>query len=248
VTPLWVVAFLDLPGDRHEAGADFWAAVTGFERGPQRGEDGQFATLVPPMGTDYLRVQRLEEDTPRVHVDLHVDDPASAAREAEELGAELLESPYDDLRTMRSPGGLVFCFVPESGGERPPATSWPDGRTSYVDQVCLDIPPSRYDDELAFWAAVTGWQRRDPTPGSEFGRVTGPPDQPLLLLLQRLDDEQEAVTAHLDWSASDPEAEVAAHVAAGAEVQGRFPGWTVLRDPAGLSYCITHRRPGVRPR
>jgi hypothetical protein len=55
------------------------------------------------------------------------------------------------------------------------------------------------------------------------------------------------VTAHLDWSASDPEAEVAAHVAAGAEVQRRFQGWTVLRDPAGLPYCITHRRPGDRP-
>ena len=157
-----------------------------------------------------------------MHLDLHVDDPAAAGAEAEALGAERLESPYDDLRTMRSPGGFVFCFVPEPGGERPPPTTWPDGRTSYVDQVCLDIPPSRYDDELAFWAALTGWPRRDPRPGSEFGRVTGPPGQPLFLLLQRLDDEQEAVTAHLDWATSDHEAEVAAHVAAGAEVEGRF--------------------------
>ena len=82
MTPRWIVAFLDLPGDTHDAGADFWSAVTGFQRGPQRGEQGQFATLVPPTGTDYLRVQRLEEHTPRVHLDLHVDDPASAAVEA----------------------------------------------------------------------------------------------------------------------------------------------------------------------
>ena len=42
---------------------------------------------------------------------------------------------------MRSPGGLVFCLVPGPGGERPPCQrSWPDGRTSQVDQVCLDIP------------------------------------------------------------------------------------------------------------
>jgi uncharacterized protein DUF664/glyoxalase superfamily protein len=247
VTPTWIVAFLDLPADTHEAGADFWSTVTGFARGPQRGEEGQFATLVPSEGTDYLRVQRLEEDTPRVHLDLHVDDPAAAAVEAEALGAELLESPYDEVKTMRSPGGFVFCFVPEGGGERPPPAQWPDGRTSYVDQVCLDVPPGRYDDELAFWAAVTGWTRRDPSPGSEFGRVTGPPGQPLFLLLQRLDDEQEAVTAHLDWSASDPEAEVAAHVAAGAEVQGQSGAWTVLEDPAGMTYCVTHRRPGLRP-
>jgi hypothetical protein len=247
VTPRWIVAFLDLPGDTHDAGADFWSAVTGFQRGPQRGEQGQFATLVPPTGTDYLRVQRLEEHTPRVHLDLHVDDPASAAVEAEALGADVLESPYDDLRTLRSPGGLVFCLVPEAGGVRPPPTAWPDGRTSYVDQVCLDIPPSRYDAELTFWAAVTGWSRRDPRPGSEFGRVTGPADQPLSLLLQRLDEEQDEVTGHLDWAASDHEAELAAHEAVGAEVQGRFEGWTVLRDPAGLPYCVTRRRPGDRP-
>ncbi len=247
MSPSWIVAFLDLPGDTHEAGANFWAAVTGFRRGPQRGEQGQFATLVPSAGTDYLRVQRLEERTPRVHLDLHVDDPAAAGASAEALGAEPLESPYDDLRIMRSPGGLVFCFVPEPGGERPLPTTWPDGRTSYVDQVCLDIPPSRYDEELAFWASVTGWQRRDPGPGSEFGRLTPGPAQPLQLLLQRLDDEQDLVTAHLDWAASDHEAELAAHQAAGAELQGRFEGWTVLRDPAGLAYCVTRRRPGARP-
>ena len=255
MTPLWMVAFLDLPGDTHEAGANFWSEVTGFQRGPQRGEEGQFATLVPSVGTDYLRVQRLEEDTPRVHLDLHVDDPATAAIELEGHGAEVLESPYDDLRTMSSPGGFVFCLVPEPGGVRPPPTTWPDpstgsgqgARTSYVDQVCLDIPPSRYDDELAFWAAVTGWRRREPSPGSEFGRLTPGPEQPLQLLLQRLDDEQSTVTAHLDWAASDHEAELAAHEAAGAEVQARFEHWTVLRDPAGLTYCVTRRRPGDRP-
>ncbi len=242
-----MVAFLDLPGEVHDAGADFWAGVTGFERGPQRGEDGQFATLVPPAGTDYLRVQRLEEDTPRVHLDLHVADPAAAGEETAALGAERLDSPYPDLRTMRSPGGFVFCLVPEGGDVRPAPRTWPDGHTSYVDQVCLDVPPSRYDAELDFWAALTGWQRRDPRPGSEFGRVTPGADQPLQLLVQRLDDEQEVVTAHLDWAASDHEAELAAHVAAGAEVQGRFEGWTVLRDPAGTTYCVTRRRPGDRP-
>jgi len=247
MTPVWITAFLDLPEADHHAGADFWSAVTGYPRSPSRGEHGQFATLVPPHGTDYLRVQRLDVPRPRVHVDLHVDDVPAAAVDAEALGAQEVEAPDDDLRIMRSPGGFVFCLVPGSGGRRPPPTVWPDGRTSYVDQVCLDIPPSRYDDELAFWAALTGWRRRDPRPGSEFGRVTPGPDQPLQLLLQRLDDEQDAVTAHLDWAASDREAEVAAHLEAGAELEGVFEGWTVLRDPAGMTYCVTGRRPGDRP-
>jgi hypothetical protein len=246
MTPIWLEAFLDFPAETYDTGAAFWADVTGYRLGSQRGPEGQFATLEPPEGLDFLRVQRIA-DGPRLHVDVHVEDTEAAAVEAERLGAARQESPFPDVAIMRSPGGFVFCFVREGAGERPPPRTWPDGRTSYVDQVCLDVPPSRYDDELAFWTALTGWERRDPKPGSEFGRVTGPPEQPLYLLLQRLDDEQEVVTAHLDWSASDPEAEEAAHVAAGAELLGRFRGWTVLRDPAGMPYCITHRRPGVRP-
>jgi hypothetical protein len=244
--PHWVTAFLDLPEETHEAGSAFWSAVTGYHRSAPRGEDGQFATLVPPVGTDFLRVQRLSEG-PRVHLDLHVDDPEAAAAGAESLGAEALGTSYDGVRSVRSPGGFAFCFVRGGAEERPPPTTWPDGRTSYVDQVCLDVPPSRYDAELDFWTAVTGWRRRDPRPGSEFGRVTPGPEQPLQLLLQRLDDEQDAVSAHLDWAASEHEAEVSAHVAAGARVRGRFEGWTVLEDPAATTYCITRRRPGDRP-
>ena len=246
MTPRWITAFLDLPEDSHDEAVAFWSAVTGCALSPRRGDHGQFATLEPPAGTGYLRVQRLAEG-PRVHLDLHVDDVGAAAAEAESLGATVVDARHDDLRILRSPGGFVFCLVPGGTGDRPAPATWPDGRTSHVDQVCLDVPPSRYDAELDFWAALTGWVRRDPRPGSEFGRVTGPPGQPLFLLLQRLDDEQEAVTAHLDWSASDPVAELAAHEAAGAELEARFDGWTVLRDPAGQPYCITHRRPGLRP-
>jgi predicted enzyme related to lactoylglutathione lyase len=240
-------AFLDYPADVYEAGADFWAAVTGWPRSPQRGEHGQFTSLAPSTGLGYLRVQRVGDGGPRIHVDLWVDDLAAAADEAVALGAAVVAQPYDDVTILRSPGGFVFCLVPGTGGARPAPTTWPDGRTSYADQVCLDVPPSRYGAELGFWSDVTGWRRRDPRPGSEFGRVTPGPEQPLQLLVQRLDDEQDAVTAHLDWAASDPEAEIAAHVRAGAEVQGRFQGWTVLRDPAGMTYCITRRAPGDRP-
>jgi hypothetical protein len=247
VSPVRLTAFLDHPDGGFEAAADFWSTVTGWPRSPVRGEHGQFLSLVPPTGTDYLRLQRLAEGEPRVHVDVHVTETAPAVAEAERLGATVVDTPYDDVTILRSPGGFVFCIVPGRPGERPEPTTWPGGRTSYVDQVCLDIPPSRYDAELDFWAEITGWRRRDPRPGSEFGRLTPGSGQPLQLLLQRLDDEQDAVTAHLDWAASDHEAELERHVAAGAEVQGRFEGWTVLRDPAGMTYCVTRRKPGDRP-
>jgi hypothetical protein len=65
--------------------------------------------------------------------------------------------------------------------------------------------------------------------------------------MQRLDDEQVAVSAHLDWASTDRGAEIQQHVAAGAELQKSFAGWTVLRDPAGMTYCITGRSTGDRP-
>lgn len=248
VTPLWTTAFLDVPAASYEATADFWSAVTGYPRSPSRGPEGQFCSLLPPTGTDHLRLQRLE-DGPRVHLDVAVAELDAAVPEAEALGARAVAQPFDGVTVLESPGGFTFCLVRGTPGEPPGPTRWPDGRTSYVDQVCLDVPPSRYDAELDFWADLTGWERRDPRPGSEFGRVTpaASSGQPLQLLVQRLDDEQERVTAHLDWSADDHEAELAAHQAAGAVLEGRFEGWTVLRDPSGAAYCVTRRRAGARP-
>ena len=57
--------------------------------------------------------------------------------------------------------------------------------------------------------------------------------------------------AHFDWSSTDREAEIARHVAAGAQEVASFgaqeaagfKGWTVLRGPAGVTYCITGRSP-----
>ena len=174
-------------------------------------------------------------------------DPAAAAAEVERLGAEVLASPYDDLTTC---GRRAASSSAWSRSRWRRARRRPPGPTAARRTSTRSASTSRraaYDDELAFWAAVTGWRRRDPAPGSEFGRCHTGPDQPLQLLLQRLDDEQDTVSAHLDWAASDHEAEVAAHAGRRRRGQGRFEGWTVLRDPAGLTYCITRRRPGDRP-
>jgi hypothetical protein len=196
------------------------------------------------VGEVHLKLQRLGATAPRVHLDVHVDDPAAAEREAVALGASLDRRPFAGVTVLRSPGGFTFCLVRGGTGARPAPRTWPDGHTSYIDQVCLDVPPSRYDAELDFWEAATGWRRR--VPEQEFGRVTPGDDQPLQLLFQRLDDEQDHVTAHLDWATSDVAAEVAAHEAAGARVVARRDDWTVLRDPAGLAYCVTRREPGTR--
>ena len=48
-------------------------------------------------------------------------------------------------------------------------------------------------------------------------------------------------TAHLDWSCDDIDAAVARHVELGGTIVERFRYWTVMADPGGTTYCLTHR-------
>ncbi|GAA1164463.1 VOC family protein [Nocardioides aquiterrae] len=241
-SPFWVSAFLDFaPGD-FERGVEFWQGVTGYTLSARRGADGEFATLVPPEGDDYLRVQALADGAARIHLDLHVENPTVAAEAAVELGAQVLVRHELGYVVLRSPGGFVFCFVHAHRARRPPPATWPDGTASQVDQVCLDIPPSAYDAEVPFWQALTGWDL-DPDVSEEFARLAPPDEQPLRWLLQRLDDDEPAVRAHLDLSCTDRAAETARHVALGATAGPAYDDWTVLTDPVGTAYCITRRNP-----
>jgi predicted enzyme related to lactoylglutathione lyase len=246
VDPTWLTAFLDLPADVHDAGTAFWQDVTGWPLSEPRGAAGEFATFVPAQGDAVLKVQRTGGKA-AVHLDLHVADPDAAAQEAVGLGATV-SADHGDYWVLASPAGLAFCLVGHAAGARPAPRTWPGGRTSVVDQVSIDVPPGRYAEEFEFWAALTGWSRRDPRPETEFARLTPDASVGVQLILQRLADEQPTATAHLDFAADDRDAEVADHAAAGAEVLGRHDEWTVLRDPAGLRYCVTDRRPGTRAR
>lgn len=241
-TPYWVSAFLDLAPDDFDRGVAFWQGVTGYALSARRGVDGEFATLVPPEGDDYLRVQRLGDGPGRLHLDLHVENPTVAAEAAIELGAQVLVRHESGYVVVRSPGGFTFCFVRHEASVPPRPASWPGGHRSLVDQVCLDLPPESYDAEVAFWQALTGWEL-GPSLSHEFVRLLAPDDQPLRWLVQRLDDPGGPVRAHLDLACDDREAETARHVALGATVVRVYDGWTLLTDPAGGEYCITRRTP-----
>ncbi|MFL6155329.1 MAG: VOC family protein [Marmoricola sp.] len=223
MTTAWITAFLDVPPSRHAVSAAFWCGVTGSTLSGSRGETSEFATLVPPDGDAYLRVQRIGAGTAGLHLDL--------------------DSPDQDLEPLRSPGGLAYCLNDGETGTRPMPRIWAAGHTSLVDQVTLDIPPEAYDAECAFWADATGWELLD-TGRSEFRALVRPEDQPLRVLLQRLDDPSaEQVTAHLDIATSDRAEETERHRLLGARVEATRQRWTVLRDPGGVPYCITDRDP-----
>lgn len=242
ISPYWVSAFLDFEQGDFDRGVAFWRDVTGYAVSETRGETGQFATLVPPDGDDYLRVQHLDDGPGRVHLDLHVEQPTIAAEAAIELGGHVLVRHEQGYVVLRSPGGLVFCFVSHPAAHRPAAASWPGGHRSQVDQVCLDLPPSSYDAEVAFWRGLTGWDLTE-VDEREFERLQPPDSHPLRWLVQRLDHDQPAVTAHLDLAADDRDAEVDRHLALGATEVSRREWWTVLTDPVGTTYCITRRPP-----
>lgn len=244
MTVRWLWAFVDAPAETFDADLAFWQRVTRTSLSPRRGPQGQFVTLLPEHGAAWVKAQRLDDGPPRVHLDLDVTEPLPVARDrAVALGARVLDE-LDDVVVCASPGGLVFCLTrwhPDETG----TGQVREGAESLVDQVCLDIPSARYDAEVGFWRGLTGWTLRDDPADvpDEFEHLDPPRGLPVQLLLQRLDDEDGSVRAHLDLCATDPPAEVERHLRLGAEHVDRGRGWTVLRDPAGALYCVTDRHP-----
>lgn len=231
----WIHAFLDTPADHFEDAVEFWSAVTGWTPSDRRGEDGQFLTLLPAAGSSYLKMQAVD-GRPGVHLDLDSTDRPAAVERARQLGATTAWT-YHDVEVMRSPGGFTFCQTLVDGDP----VLRRDGAT-VLDQVCLDVPSSRWDSEVAFWAALTG---REPQVGSlpQFVRLVE--DGRLRLLLQRLDETDGPVRAHPDLATADRQSDTQRHVALGARLVGVHDHWTVLAAPGGQVYCLTDRDPST---
>jgi predicted enzyme related to lactoylglutathione lyase len=243
--PRWITAFVDQPAALVEAGTRFWASVTESTVSPRRGDRDEFARLLPSAGDVFLRAQAIADGRARLHVDFHVDSISAAVEEARALGAKV-QHDFGHV-VMSSPGGLIFCFVDDEG-ERdiPPPVGSP---ASALDQICLDIPGLRFDEEVAFWRGLFGWADRQ-VPRAEFHRLAEPAGLPFQLLFQRLgaDSAATSVSAHFDIAAGeDREAIATQHVALGATRLATFDRWIVMQDPAGLEYCVTGRAPGATP-
>lgn len=233
--PAWIQLFLDTPAGAYEEAVEFWSAVTGWAASERRGEEGQFLTLLPPAGASYVKVQAVDGEA-RVHLDLDSSDrPATVAR-ARDLGAGDAWT-YHDVEVMRSPGGLVFCHTLVDG-----EPSLVRDASTILDQVCLDIPAAHWDEEVAFWSALTG---RGVEVGTlpQFARLVE--HGRLRILLQRLDEPDGPVRAHPDLATADRAADTDEHVRLGARLERAFDHWTVLTAPGGQVYCLTDRDPAT---
>lgn len=235
-SPRWLTAFIDFPASEFEAGTRFWLGATGYELSAPRGDRAEFATLVPPAGDDYLRVQRLGDGPTRLHLDVHVDDPWTVAEQAEAAGATLVDSNQHSYVVLRSPAGIVFCLVTQQSAAVPTAAPWPDGHASRVDEVVFDIPGDDLEAEVAFWQALAGGEWRSVDGDYPFEAVAV--DRWALRLRLQPAAVATAPVGHLHLRTADRKAEVARLVEAGAVVSAVRAGWTVMSAPGGMSLCV----------
>ena len=96
---------------------------------------------------------------------------------------------------------------------------------------------------------IASWRSGARPPGRRWAGSTGIPSttaancgSDLYLLVQRLDEGPGRV--HLDIHTDDLDAEVARLEKLGAERVQQVHGWWVMRDPAGLLFCVLPSQPG----
>jgi Glyoxalase-like domain len=237
----WLTIFLDFAPGGFDAGVAFWREVTGSGLSALRGAAQEFATLLPPSGDPWLRVQRVASGPGGCHLDLHVDTSAQAlsdaAAEAVALGASVWHRE-DGLVVAESPGGFPFCLVEWEGEATAPGRASPGA--DRADQLCLDVPPASFAAEARFWAGLLGLAAARGVGGRPEFAYLGLGGGRVRLVVQRRDEAGPGarVTGHLDVVCADLAAATRRHVAAGSRVRAELPWWTVLADPAGRAYCL----------
>ena len=114
---------------------------------------------------------------------------------------------------------------------------------SRIGLVLIDHPEEDWEQGLAFWAGVQGVT---PT-----GEDSGMPEYRSLGSIGSVALESQRtgagtpVRVHLDIETDDVAAEVARVVALGAAVEDARDGYTILRDPGGMVFCVVPVQTGA---
>ncbi len=243
----WVHAVIDVPREQHGSVSQFWADVFGWPAGAPWHGHPELRSFEPPEGTSYVHLQEIQGPA-RLHLDLESVDPDATVERASELGASYV-APHDRWRTLLSPGGLPFCVLEAARHEPPPPTTWPDGHSSRMVQVCIDSPVAAHEQEVAFWRALLGGRWVDSRAAEFAGKWHDDAGSPIQLLFQRLGEPRGPVRAHLDHGTDDVSSEVRRVLDLGAEDIGPGRGgWHALRDPSGAAFCVTGNSPAHKLR
>lgn len=98
----------------------------------------------------------------------------------------------------------------------------------------VDVPAEAFPGEVAFWSGVLG--RRPEVDGEDPDYADfGEPSPGWQFMVQRVGD---TARVHLDVETDDVEAEVRRLEALGAARVAPVKTWWVMRDPAGLLFCV----------
>jgi catechol 2,3-dioxygenase-like lactoylglutathione lyase family enzyme len=100
----------------------------------------------------------------------------------------------------------------------------------------FDVPAEALEAEVSFWSGVLGRRAVAEESEPDYVEFDGL-SSGLALLVQRIGGDAVA-RVHLDVETDDVEAEVARLEALGAERVEKVKTWWVLRDPAGLLFCV----------
>jgi hypothetical protein len=105
---------------------------------------------------------------------------------------------------------------------------------SKLSKVVVDVPAAVHDAEVAFWTGALG------TPLERYERFPEYHGAGLPYGLGFLTQEIGSGSArvHLDIHTTDREAEVARLQALGAVLVDDGEHWAIMRDPAGLVFCV----------
>jgi Glyoxalase-like domain len=113
---------------------------------------------------------------------------------------------------------------------------------SRVARIVIDVAPDDHDRELDFWRDATGAPlARYPRFPDYHGAAL--PGTHVGLLMQRLGDGASRI--HLDIHTDDVAAEVARLERLGATRVREVSGWWIMRDPAGLLFCVVPEEPAL---
>ena len=99
----------------------------------------------------------------------------------------------------------------------------------------VDAPAETFDAEWRFWAGAVGKTDAAPDADDEDYVDLGNPIPRLQFMAQRVGAP---ARVHLDIETDDVDAEVARLVALGATEVERVKTWVVMKDPAGLLFCV----------
>jgi hypothetical protein len=102
-------------------------------------------------------------------------------------------------------------------------------------EVVIDAPDEAFAKTRDFWGSALLAEPRQVKEHPEFTGLVGPAAMSWVGL-QNVGAA--AARLHLDIETDDVEAEVQRLVTLGAEIVGQGRAWIVLKDPAGLLFCV----------